>query len=77
MRATDQRLGPATGAQTAEEVATALETEVYRQAAPEEALLAVLRAAVAAHARAVRGVRPVWEARVVVVRVAAVGGGNQ
>jgi hypothetical protein len=57
----------------------ALETEVYRQArmaAPEEALLAVLRAA-AAHARAVRGVRPVWEARVVVVRVAAVGGGNQ
>jgi hypothetical protein len=50
VRATDQRLGPATGAQTAEEVATALETEVYRQAAPEEALLAVLRAAVAAHA---------------------------
>ena len=75
--ATDQQLGLATGAQTAEEVATALETEVYRQAAPEEALLAALRTAVAAHARAVRGVRPVWEARVVVVRVAAVGGGNQ
>ena len=77
MLATDQQLGPATGAQTAEEVATALETEVYRQAAPEEALLAILRAAVAAHARAVRGVRPVWEARVAGVRVAAVGGGNQ
>jgi len=78
--ATDQQLGLATGAQTAEEAAIALETEVYRQAlmaSPEEELLAVLRAAVAGHARAVRGVRPVWEARVVVVRVAAVGGGNQ
>ena len=50
--ATDQQLGRATGAQTAEEVAIALETEVYRQApvAARGALLAVLRAAVAARA---------------------------
>ena len=79
--ATDQQLGRATGAQTAKEAAEAiaLETEVCRQArmaAPEEAPLAALRAAVTPHARAVRGVRQVWEARAV-VRVVAVGGGNQ
>jgi hypothetical protein len=53
VQATDQPVGPATGAQTAEEAAIVLETEVYRQArmvAPDKALLAVPRAAVAAHA---------------------------
>jgi hypothetical protein len=75
--ATDQQLGPATEAQTAEEAAIALETEVYRQARmPARELLAVLRAAVAPHARVVRGVHQAWEAPAV-VRVAAVGGGNQ
>ena len=75
--AADQQVALAIGAQAAGEAAIALETEVCRQAPVVEALLAVLRTAAVAHARAVREVRPVWEARVAAVPAAAVGGGNQ
>src|SRR5437660_269977 len=79
---TTHQVPQATREQTAVEgaEAIALETEVCRQArvaVPEGALLAVLRAAVAPHARAVRVVHPAWGPHGAVVRVVAAGGGNR